>query len=355
MLIYYLYAAFIIVLAFFCGLVNNCKSKKVFIIIFFITSFLLMGLRSRNIGIDTKLYINIFESIGAKGSAYLTENDSKGMYIYYLYNRILYWIWPNGNMLIIGNAFVITLLSTIFIYRFCDKSMYVSAVLYVLMYFYFTSFNTSRQCIAVLLVAIGVTYLFKKQFWGYAVFQTIAIFVHLTSIVGIAFLILYLIPKTNKTLIFVIICAFVASFFLTTFGDKFIELFDDYSGYINFKNNTSQGRTIYLVIFNAIIFVLIYIFEFKNLNENENLVFLMMIISCYISMGAIGASIIMIDRVAQYFYIFFIAFVPYLFNDRFSEKLDLTISSGVVAIYLVLFVILVSGNYSGIIAYSTWF
>lgn len=359
MLVYYLIPFIVLILGSVTKLKNK-NSKLIFVCLLFVVLFFFMGFRSPTIGTDVWTYISMFQKLSSgKFSSPVFSN--KGMYLYTTYNILLSYISTNEQTILIGNAFIICFLLCLFLYRLCSKHIVLSAFFYVELYFYFTSFNISRQFIAVLLVANSLYYIINND--GkigskikFLIFCIAAFFVHNTSVFSfLLFPIMFIKEKQYFKYIVLLMIGFVlANLFLENIVARF---FPDYYTYFednsifNMDNSTTNGRMAFVYAVYLFVIIIEFYFYKKKFFHDKGMEFMILIslFSAVISFMFVKSSLI--SRVVIYFQIPIVYLLPY-FSKCFEKKYRIVAIVALIAILFVPFYIRVSGNYSGIIEYK---
>ena len=356
--IYLILLGIIIALAILIGYSKNNQKlrKKIFLIIIFILLFTCMALRDRSVGVDTDLYCRIFTNFVSGNVSNENFNTTK---IYEYYNIFVGNIFGNNpRNIIIANSFVIVLLYCIFVKR-ASPNVYISTILYFLLYFYLQSFNIARQAMAMLLFAISITFLVKRKWKSYIIINTIAIFIHNT--VAIPFIIggvlglikEYNIKKVVKLLGIIGICSLFINFFIRIF----IMIFPKYISYFTTHDifyETGEGRKILLIlVYMAFLILGLYVFykKKKDILEEEYrkyMIYSTLIgIACII--GILGTTSILINRLGLYFEIFMIIYIPMIIENIGKNK-DLWYLLTTILLFIPFYALLV-GNNSGVVPY----
>jgi len=356
MIYYYLFVISIFV-AGMVLLTNLHQKRKIYIILFFIISFLFMGLRSKYIGTDTLWYCNYFDIIKTEKLSVALSNGSKGMYLYIIYNKIISYISLDSQILIISNAFIISLLASTAIFYIGKKHIFLSSILYIFMYYYFTSFNTSRQYIALLIVTNALYFLlYKKKYLLFLFLVIIASMFHITAIISFVFFPLSFFDFSKmKTFIIMSLIFIIFLLFSNQLIVLFGKIFPDYQGYVDSISDFSNiGRTMILILVNLVIFLCIFLsyrtFENNNLSKNDSFFLFLFLIS--ILLGFISFNNVLLSRINTYFAIYSIFVIPYLVDIFTLKKDKLVISLGILVVFFIEFNVLLLGNYSGITPYS---
>lgn len=361
MKIYFILLGWIIIIALLINMVFPKQKKKqkmiLFSLIAILSMFVVMGLRAKSVGVDTELYCTIFSNF-AKGNVNNANFDTSKVYEYY--NIIVSKIFgDNERVIILSNSFVILLLFFIFNNK-TSPNVYLSTVLYILLYFYLQSFNISRQFIAIMLSAVSMQYVVNKNLKKYLILNALSIFTHNTAlIITIVGLILMNIKEYNiKKVIVLAIGAILSTSLLDRIIAIFLILFPKYTSYFTTNNlfyETGQGRKIILILVYAVFLLMgLYVFEMKKkeMSKDEYRKYMiyssLIIFACVI--GVMGMKSTMIGRVSLYFEIFMVAYIPMII-EKINKRKDVWYFTIAVVLFIP-FYIQLSGNISGVIPYK---
>lgn len=367
MTIYIILLIVIMILAVIMSFLNSKSTKNqkikriVFILIIFCILFSVMALRGKSVGVDNNLYCIIFNSI-TNGN--MTEQFDTSMgYVYY--NQLVsFLLGDNTRNIIIANAFVVTLLFVIFVTK-SSPNIYVSTVLYLLLYFYLQSFNITRQFIAILLCAIAMKYAIDRKWKMYIILSVCAISIHNTAIfMAIVGIILGLIKQYNiKKIMIIWAIALVSGLFLTPAIKIFITLFPKYISYFTTNNifgETGSGGKILLIIAYLCFTILGLYVLLKRKNKNEDIsedlcndrkymIYTTLIgLACIV--GFEGAFVsLLISRVSLYFEVFTIIYIPMVI-ERINRRKEVWYLMTYI-IFFISFCAMLLKNISGVVPY----
>ena len=147
---------------------------------------LVSGLRKNTVGIDTRNYYNMFNSLTSISSAGKGWNDPYFYKMVYLLMKIKH-----------DPYFVILVISAIsnflMVYRLWDYrkfSSYKYAVMRYITLFYFFSFNCMRQFLAMAIVFWATKYLEEQDYIKFSLYVIGSAFIHVASLTALAFIIL---------------------------------------------------------------------------------------------------------------------------------------------------------------------
>lgn len=324
----YLITFFISISSFAFSSKNKEKLIKIIFTIIGITSLcVLAGIRSSSIGTDTSGYLFPLINGALTSNSYkefseyswyihgyiyrITSDFEFGFTLYiYLISKVFnstFWV-----------LFFIELLITLPIYfsikKFVgEKYLWLSFVVYCLL-FYNLSFNMIRQCIAMGFVMLAISNLNSNKKIIAIVYILIGMLFHLSSIVGLGIVVIYLLINSNKVSLSSKIKTFFLIFIgilLLVFSNFFVDLLNliglgKYSGYIDGNVHLMINQ---IIAYSPILFFSILLF--KN-NSNKKYAFLFvcfiyaLILLQFTSVNSFGG------RIAYYFLYLLLFFIPYL-------------------------------------------
>ena len=283
--------------------------------------------------------------------------------LYVIYNKGVSFISTNTQAIIIANSLIIIILAGIFIYK-NTSNVFISIYCYILLYFYFTGFNISRQFIALLLIANSYYFLKRKKTLKYFFIIVIATLVHNTAVVGLLLLPLSKIKWSNfKICILAVITAIIMGAY-NKILTLFLVVFPRYTMYINGTSqfslsDTGQGKKIIVSFFYLLIVLICMFFLNKTKKKKElldirrDLYFLTSIITIAVVGGIVFYNNLLISRIILYFSIFIIIYIPKVINYISHTKL-----TKIILYYIILIIIAIPGlvelysNISGVIPYQ---
>lgn len=153
----YIVQLFIII---FLTLIPSVKSlMKVKFILIWLTLSVPMGLRGYSVGTDTLLYKGIFERLGQ--SSFSSYNESSWFFL--MWNKVIYYFSSEYGVYLLITALLTNYLILKAILIFNNDKFSSSIYLYYILYFYYTSFNISRQYLAIAFILFGSAMLYRKK------------------------------------------------------------------------------------------------------------------------------------------------------------------------------------------------
>lgn len=316
---------------------------------------IVMGLRAYWVGVDTKMYVNVF----------LTQNTSfngNGILVYNFLNKIV-WLLTNGNYHIM--LFVLSFLTvSLFIlslnelkYDFLNS--FLAIYMYITFYYYFESFNIQRQMLAVSFAMFSISQFLKQRNIRGTIYLLLGIGIHSTALLALINLFLIKIGRSKKMLGLTIVFSLILILNIEKFLNIFTSLFNHYDMYTVILENglmSAAGGTFLLGIFFGVIALITYLLTDVFEEKTFAFTFFATVITSIFYLTGFHSQLLI--RIANYFSIFSLGFVPAAIrkiSNRFSEGRIICIL-GFMMVIMVGFSIMyykLSNNFGGIVPYST--
>ena len=197
---------FAIALLFATGADRNIGRHKILFVIFSLLSIIVLsalaGVRDVGVGTDTSTYLfPEFERITNYHYSLATLLALHGGDIlFWSLNYLLVTVFGDFNLVMFFIEFIIVGLFYIFAFQL-KKTRNVSIWFSMLIFcclFYVESYNTMRQCIAVGIVAVSLSFAFKEKWIIFAVLTVVAIGFHSTAVAAIVIPVIYLLVKKSR-------------------------------------------------------------------------------------------------------------------------------------------------------------
>lgn len=315
------------------------EKQNVYLLISFIVLFILSAFRDVSVGTDTYNYETTFNNL-ENGIYWVKEHIEPG------------WVFLNELTLYFGLGFqsllfLVSFITLAFVFTVAVKNSpnpMLTIFLYYNLYFYFLSFNISRQMLAASIICFSFFYLLRKQYLVFISFVLLSSLFHISSLVAILFVFWDFINLKKINYIFLIIL----SFFIGLFGYDFIYLIldrfvvEDFS-YIRDENSGNiLGNALYLILFNSFIFALMM--PFRKIDNYFKHILLFAIIMNLIIRVPFGV------RLLIYFSIYQIIFYPYFIELLKGREVKIFYLS--LILLFSYFILLYNFGYGGILPYS---
>lgn len=360
MSVYFLQVLIITLVSIIFFYLENVNKKLNFLygILTFIYLFFILGFRNIHVGTDTRIYYNSF--INQNNSLTYIENDFSGRVIYDLISKLVF-KYSGGNY----HIFIITISFLILISIFLSIKIYfgsfnhLSIMLYMYLCFYLNSFNTSRQALALALTLLSLVLVLKSHTKIAFFISIIAIGIHSTSIVILLFFIFNRITLNQKKIMLNIILITLGLFSFDILIGFFVRLFPHYSIYFQkasmyeIFSSTNILRIVIFTIVNLAGFIIINYTSKRMLKD-----FYLLLLICLIGniMYIFFSSSLLYTRIAQYFTIPYIIFIPVLFANmnvcRINKYLKVIYKIAILSLSILLLIYSISINSGEIVPYS---
>lgn len=262
------------------------------------------------IGTDYSTYYHYYDNIRKGGEPWPWLDFEWG---FILLNQAigLFYCPPEVYMFIVSAITVYLILYT------CDKlsaDRMMSMLLFVTLYFYFSSFNILRQYLAIAIVFFSITFIKKGKLIPYILCIVLASLFHKTALIMLP---LYFIGYRRFSLqvqgIFLGLCLFAALFGRAMISFV-LSFFPKYSVYANFEAGSAW--------FNLGVLCAVYALALvsKKMRKFTNRDHLYMNI-CVIALGLMLLTYcnVLFARMAMYYYVFTILTIPH-FVSRLNKK-----------------------------------
>lgn len=293
------------------------------------------------------------------------ENGGNYVEIGYKYLNVLIQLIPIFNeytLFIITSAFIIFGFGYI-IYRNVEKKYwFLSIFMLICSGIFFASLNLVRQYIAVVIVALGMTFLKKQNYMLFILSVIVAALFHTSALIMLAFLAFYLIfrkQKFNKILIGIYMLSLI---FMIIDLRQIIEWFkfmipERWIWYLqsDFLTDRNYSAIVKQLVPNLLlIFVLMKRKQIINMKEENDIYILMLFTDVVITNCFYGVLVLL--RLSYFFDISLIFIIPIIFEllqgyDRKIEKLGKLSILGYYILLTVVTIFFMNGH--GVMPYQT--
>lgn len=315
------------------GLSQKVKNKR-FIILASIGFIIDSGFRHLCIGPDTYQYYLMFEE--AKDYSFLELFDSTfriGNYTsikdagYWLFQKGFQFLFPSFRLFLIFIAVLFFTALGRLLYRYLDdeKSILISYLFYIGMFWYFFSTTGCRQTIAVSLLILAFPILEKGEYIKYSLVVVLSAFFHASAIVALLGLAVLAIRSKwfYFGLVFILIpIVFAARYQLFGFLIERMEMEDVYGVYLETKEAATSISVTLLYLFTLVLCIIYR----ERLSANKGIDYcskLFFIGMCFLPTMFIAATAM---RVTFYFTYTMYILVPFILKQiKLSNKYGIAI------------------------------
>ncbi len=366
MLIYIL-LILLTLLYWYIGYKDKNKIKKYFIILCII--FTIVSLFRFEVGTD---YVNTYMSKFIKIKLIGTDDHFEILFL--LLNK-LFILLKLSSVNLIQFCSIITI--PLF-FRFIKNNLkkeywFLGALFFIITTIYFATFNLIRQYISIAIMLNVLEYIKKEKYIKYIIFNLIAIGFHYSSIVGIIYLLFYLInknknKKNNKILIFFYIISIIFIFIDT--WDLILKLetiLPNRYKYFLWKTLTRKYSSIFKVFIPNILLILFYKERNKIKKYDKNYKLYLIGLYIYVIINNMFYGINIFKRIIIFFESFLIIVIPklieYYNNHKTFEYKNIKIKNfnKLFTLFIIIYYLCVTilgifiNNGSGVIPYKSIF
>lgn len=319
-------------------------AKKIFVFTTMSYLFIIVAFRSYIIGADTLNYVQLFETIGSNTLPQFNINFSTLLgeryeYGFVLLNKVIFDITSDPRWLFIVCAFWTYIMLFVFVIKL-SRDPFLSIALFVGLGYFVLSMNALRQSLAIAFVMIAYLFLIRDKILPFILSIILAGMFHKTALLFLIILLIKNVHYRFKTSVFILSCCIIIGL---TFEKFFPAL--TYLNYSNYIDNSSISAGYLGLILNICIIIFLLIisfFAYQNRdiklwekyfpNNSDNLLPLIMVIS--IGIYFISFNLSQFSRIALYFEIASLIYIPNVIQTVESKKIKLFMN---VLVYMVLF------------------
>ena len=349
------------------------KTNRIIYVLLCAIIIVLVGFRGLSVGSDSTEYNRIFLDVSNESFGEIMKDTSRFEKGFLIYLKMLSFVTTDYHFLFIVTAIVSMLPIFIVVYKY-SKNYYFSLAIFVLLRFMFAQMNVIRQTLAIGILFIAFYFLIKKKRIPCLISIIIASTFHITAIVFVLLLLVSVIKiridrkNVRSWIVISILAYFLGDIIINALFMAFPQFYH-YNTSEYFESNNLANFVSVLICFSFIALVLFYnayphinVTKSKNANScvtiaseyvlNKTLIFTMLF-SLIIFCLACKASLL--DRVASYFYIFSIIYVPNII-EKYAKKdkciLYLLIVTVLISYFVITIVFRPEWNY--VVPYVFW-
>lgn len=302
------------------------KGKKWELVFPIVILSLISGLRGQTVGTDTYGYAFSIENGFPYGYLFPEEG-------FRFVSSGLFYLTHNFSTVFLFFALLTNALFFLRMWDFRETSSFTYMSLFYLFSFYINSLNIMRQYAAVAMVFYGTRYLEKNKMWHFLAILALAVSIHNTAILGLAFVFIYTWDSLTKRqkIAYLVPLAFLAVFavkFMTAYAEEHIDNY--FHQYTDNVNITYFYKLFVFVIIMALNYLRVdVIIQRKNksklqilrFRDVETLVYVM-----GIALSSLGMFFLFMSRIGLYYLAFEPVFWGKAVKQGYSRQLALALT-----------------------------
>lgn len=325
-------------------LLSNIKRQDVLFYILIILGIIMYAIRAENMGVDTAMYIKIYES-----QKYLSLTDHIEPLYGYLNKLLFYYKAP--IWMLQGCCGALTLIPLAIVFKKVSVNPILSLFFYFALFGFLYSFNAVRQMIAISFVLLAYTYYPNK--FKTILFIIIAMGFHTSAIIASAIFITPYVKTNRSSTIWLLSISFVIGFFVN--NTLLLLILGRYSVYITskalsasfgFRDNVGYAAIMALAL-NIIYFILDLSATKDIKREKWFKLFLFMII-----LDNLTFRLVLGARIIIYFTMVQTLLYPMVFKEN-NERQPIILKTLVFLYVLVYFIKLLGNQTEYYVPYQT--
>ena len=332
------------------------KHWDIFLIALIVFLVLFAGLRTYYN--DTYNYIKSFESSVNIHDFLLNKENIELLNnpLFYGFQALVRTFTDNANVFFMICAIIVNILNVTFIKRNVDKEDFaLSMFIYVALGTLMVSIAAQKQILAMSVLTLAITCLFKKKYVSFYIIVFIAGLIHSYAWMFVVLPLLNSKPWTFKTYAMLLFTFIFMNTFQTSIM-KFLEVADEVGKNVAIEEVLDGNKmNIFRVLVYSIVPLIALLFKSRlnnDYNEKTQVFLQMSIISMlFMLMGTMnGAN--MFGRMGNYFEFGFICSLPWLIRQLFNEK-SVKLVSMVLVISFIGFYFYDNSDFTAIYRYKT--
>ncbi len=364
MVIYYIVLICVLIAGLLFYRISKVGGEKVFLRVSFSFLFILMAVRAESVGQDIYIYRGKFQIIAEADTLQTIIAAVDNAPVYCLLSKIVSYFGDYRLMLIV-TAFIILGSVAVYIYHFSDNVV-ISTYCFVALYFYLTSWNISRQFLAIALFLLALCFRKDKKYVPCIIFFLLAVGVHSLAAIALPLLIIDREHITTKKFIAYMTAAsagvLVASVGFSLAVSLFSILFPRYQVYLgggqHAYTDQSSGAIVVLALFYFLVAVMSVVIQSNRLkgnlledDERSHLRYLIIAVTVGALMGMLNGSFEAMARALYFYQIHTICLIPNAFGRLRQYRFYYPLYYGLLLILLVPFTICLLRNHSSVVPY----
>ena len=365
MIIYYILLIYILIMGIpFCR-VTSARGKKTYLVMAFSVLFFLMAFRAETMGVDVSIYHRSFNKIAKANGLNEVLKGVDSAPVYCLLAKLVSCVGDYRLMLIV-TAFIILGSAAVYVYNFSDNAV-ISTYCFVVLYYYLTSWNISRQFLAIALFLLALCFRKDRKYVPCVILFLLAVGIHSLAAIALPMLIIDRERLTTKKFTVYMTAAtagvLIFSFGLSTIVNLFCALFPRYRVYLGGGPHTytdrSSGAVVFLALFYFLVAVMAVVIQSNKLkrchledDERSHLRYLIIAVTVGGLMGMLNGSFEAMARALHFYQIHAICLIPNAFGKLRRYPFYYPLYYGLLLILLVPFTIQLQRNHGNVVPYT---
>ena len=299
---------------------NKSKIDVLYISVVFLLFYIFLAFRDVSVGNDTVVYFDAYRNIADLSFKELLDYEGRFEIGYLFVNKVLSVFSDSPQFLLIVTGIFIIVSNVQLLYRY-SKFLWLSVLLYFLLRYFDANMNIVRQAIALGFICYSYSFLRTRRFWLFTVNVLIASLFHFSAVIfWFAWFVTKIRFKRKYILLF-----FIGLLITYGLSSSVLELLFRYNiiySYYLDSDYLEGGKIAPLLnlLLNLCIIAVGFVTQsykygcivedkgrLMYINDN-NIMFVILLMAAFIQ--TIGLSFALMDRVAAYFQIFSVIFLP---------------------------------------------
>lgn len=287
------------------------NNRKIWLLIFYVILGVIIGMRSNHDGIDTISYFDTYNMV-ANYTLYETMLISHMEIGYLLLNKVFTLFGFDYHSFQFVFSIVMMLLFGNFIYK-NTKDVYLATLVFLGAGFFAFSYNTIRQMMAIAICANSWMYIKEGKYIKSIIIILIAVTIHLTSILYIIPLVLYIFRNSRVVRLgFPFLLMFLASFLPIIF--RILQDYNMYNSYTDIDKAGIKGGFVYIIWIIEIAMVVFVIMN-KKFSSQDKVIANLALFNVVLTM--MDEKVRYLDRIGLVFFPF-VLLLFCIFGDKLS-------------------------------------
>ena len=326
------------------------KSRLLSYFLYFIAGMFLWIISAFRYGVGTDFF-NYYNSINQLD----IKNVKNFEYVFYFIKVFSKNIADNGQFFIALTAFLTIFYLCLAIYKLSPYPE-MSIMVFLGLGHYFSSFNVMRQYLAISLILYALSLFYSGKKKRSIFFLILPVFIHFSSIIFVVFFVLVNLIKKRKAIyyLFIFLTIFISLLFYLqpNLFYKYIFILD-YEVYLDSKYSVTGSNIIWVVI-ETCIFLFYCTFNYHSKSfYNENILYLSIPFSLLsIVFTFFGLQGLIFNRIATYFNIFHIIFIPLTVENIRDTHLRRIVYALILIVSFVGMILYLGRNLSEVVPYQ---